>query len=296
MSLTNPTGEQYVRLRGALRRARGVMARDLPWTGSSPWGVFVSETMLQQTPVSRVIRYWESFVTAYPSPSDAARAPVGEILEGWRGLGYPRRALRLREAATIMVDEYGGRVPDSLESLRRLPGVGEYTASAVASFAFSRRVPVIDTNVGRVLARALANRSLRPAEARLEASRLLPRDDVGAFNQSLLDLGAQWCRPQPRCEECPVRRVCAWREAGGDDPATTSAFVSRPQARFEGSERQRRGLVLGSLESAPLSFELLAQRTGLQRSDLERVVGALVREGFCTLGEDGVAWPTERSR
>ena len=93
-----------------------------------------------------------------------------------------------------------------------------------------------------------------------------------------------------------MRRVCAWREAGGDDPATTSAFVSRPQARFEGSERQRRGLVLGSLESAPLSFEVLAQRTGLQQSDLERVVDALVREGFCTLSEDGVAWPTERTR
>ncbi len=266
------------------------MARDLPWAGASPWGVLVSEVMLQQTPVSRVRRYWGPFTTRFPAPVDLAGASVAEVLGLWRGLGYPRRALRLIESARAIVEIHDGEVPSTPEDLLRLPGVGAYTSSAVASFAFGRSVPVIDTNVGRVLARALAGRSLSARDARALAERLLPERGVAPFNQSLLDLGAQWCRPQPHCQSCPVRRVCAWRGVGGDDPARGSAYVSRAQAPYAGSERERRGLVLRHLGTGATALSTLESRTGLTRGDLERVVDSLVTEGFCGRAGEKVTW------
>ncbi len=266
------------------------MARPLPWIGATPWGVVVSEVMLQQTPASRVVRYWEPFLARFPSPNDLVNAPISDVLEHWRGLGYPRRALRLREMARIVVETFDGQIPTSVETLRTLPGVGEYTAGAIASFAFGASEPVVDTNVGRVLARALVAQSLRPSDARRWARELLPTRDAPAFNQALLDLGAQWCRPRPRCEKCPIRRACAWHQRGGEDPARGSAFVSRSQSPYAGSDREKRGLVLRHVSHHPTTLDHLATSTGMARDDLERVVSSLVHDGFCDLAGEVVTW------
>ncbi len=246
----------------------------------------VSEVMLQQTQTSRVIEPWGRFLECLPTPSDCADAPLSTVLQLWGGLGYHRRAKALHSAAKIIRDDFAGVVPGDVASLRSLPGVGEYTANAIASFAFGQRVAVLDTNVGRVLARALTNRSLAASEARAMAKALLPRNGVASHNQALLDLGAQFCKSTPLCATCPVRRSCAWRREGGGDPAPNSAGVSRPQSKFAGSDRQVRGRVLALLRAGP------ASRATLQRSLAD--VAASRRELIVSgLGDDGLV---ERTR
>ena len=274
-------------LRRALVRARAALGRDLPWIGlDDPWAVLVSEVMLQQTSTARVVGPWRRFVTAYPTPESCARAPLADVLRLWRGLGYPRRAKSLHDAARVMVERHDGEVPSACEDLLALPGVGPYTAHAVASFAFHQRVAVLDTNVGRVLARALANRPLRSREAQGLADALLPRRDVAAFNQALLDLGAQYCTATPRCDSCPVRRHCRWRCEGGDDPAPRSAAVSRPQAPFRGSDRQVRGRIMAALGEGPMSRASLArQLSDVEVTRRDALLAELVRDGL--VGEGG---------
>jgi A/G-specific adenine glycosylase len=241
-----------------LRRNAENLSRELPWIGhAEPWAVLVSEVMLQQTQTSRVIAPWTKFMNAFPTPTSCANAPLSEVLRLWSGLGYHRRAKALHDTAAMIRDEFSGVVPSGLADLRRLPGVGEYTANAVASFAFAQRVAVVDTNVGRVLARAVTNRTLSVSEARTTANELLPRNDAASFNQAMLDLGAQYCTSTPRCESCPVARVCEWNLQGGRDPAPRSAGVSRPQSRFQGSDRQARGRVLAALRARPHSMQQL---------------------------------------
>jgi A/G-specific adenine glycosylase len=220
--------------------------------------------MLQQTQVERVIPKWQAFLRAYPSPQSLASAPLSDVLVLWKGLGFPRRAKYLHDAAAVMVAAHRGRVPSSIDELRALPGVGEYTARAVASFAFGAPVGVLDTNVGRILARALVNRPLRPREAYVLVDELVTGTDVPVFNQALLDLGAQFCKSVPRCDICPLASACRFHREGGADPATTSAAVSRPQSRFAGSARQARGRVMARLIEGPASpaqiFELIGTR------------------------------------
>jgi A/G-specific adenine glycosylase len=181
----------------------------------------------------------------------------------------------------VLRDEYGGVVPDDVRALRSLPGIGEYTANAVASFAFAQRVAVLDTNVGRVLARAVANRTLGAREARELAQRLLPVHDVATHNQALLDLGAQYCRSSPRCASCPLARTCRWKLEGGSDPAPLSAAVSRRQTRFEGSDRQVRGRILGLLRREESSLSAVAKHAvTTDRARLERIVEGLVEDGL----------------
>jgi A/G-specific adenine glycosylase len=237
--------------------------------------------MLQQTQTSRVIGPWTRFMAAFPTPTSCADASLSEVLRLWSGLGYHRRAKALHDAAIMIRDDFGGVVPQRVDELRRLAGVGEYTANAVGSFAFGHRVAVIDTNVGRVLARAVANRTLTLAEARGEAKALLPRTDVASFNQAMLDLGAQFCTSSPRCDTCPVAHACRWRLEGGPDPAPRSAGVSRPQPTFHGSNRQARGRVLAALREGPRSMHQLLG--ALESDDLTRgvtLVDALVADGL----------------
>jgi A/G-specific adenine glycosylase len=211
------------------------------------------------------------------------------VLRLWAGLGYHRRAKALHGAAQRIRDDYNGEVPDDVENLRSLPGVGEYTAHAVASFAFGQRVAVLDTNVGRVLARAISNRSLGVVEARLLAQELLGRSDSATFNQSLLDLGAQYCKSSPDCELCPLAGQCRWHVEGGADPASKSAAVSRPQSRFAGSDRQLRGTVLKVLREGPKSkvaLFALFDSTDPQRS--ETILEGLVRDGL--VQRRGAVW------
>ena len=268
--------------RRALCRVAPKIARPLPWIGhGDPWAILVSEVMLQQTQTIRVIEPWERFITRFATPRACADAPLSSVVRLWSGLGYHRRARYLHDAARMIRDQYDGVVPHDVVALRRLPGVGEYTACAVASFAFGVPVAVIDTNVGRVLARALRNRPLRPAEARLVAQGLLPSRGVTQFNQAMLDLGAQFCRARPDCEVCPVSAVCRWRREGGEDPAPSSAGVSRAQTKFAGSDRQLRGRVLAELRDAPCSRSQLGARLSeMMTSRVEMALLALERDGL----------------
>ena len=234
--------------------------RNLPWRATrDPWRILVAEVMLQQTQVDRVIPKWIAFCDAYPTPTECAAAPLGDVLRLWHGLGYPRRARNLHDAATVMVARHAGRVPDRLDELLALPGIGRYTARAVLAFAFERDEAVVDTNIARVLARTAGER-LTPKRVQALADDLVPRGDGWAWNQCLMDLGAVVCRPVPRCADCPVRAACRWHRAGHPepDPAVGSAGVSTPQSRFEGSDRQARGRVLKALTTgavSPRSFE-----------------------------------------
>ena len=280
--MTTSGSSDYAALRRVILRAAPQLKRDLPWIGhADPWAVLVSEVMLQQTQTVRVVIPWERFLSVFPTPVACADAPLSRVLSLWAGLGYHRRAKALHEATRRIRDEFGGRVPADVALLRTLPGVGDYTANAVASFAFGLPVAVLDTNVGRVLARAAANRRLTRLEARDIAQKLLPRTEVAAFNQAMIDLGSQFCRAAPLCAQCPVARVCRWRVEGGSDPAPASAAVSRPQPPFEGSDRQARGRILGAVRQGPQPLEHLATLVGdSSRTRLPTLLAALVRDGL----------------
>ncbi|MCC9205605.1 A/G-specific adenine glycosylase [Arthrobacter sp. zg-Y769] len=238
-------------------------ARELPWrdSGCTPWGVLVSEIMLQQTPVVRVLPVWVSWLQRWPTPAGLASEPSGEAVRAWGRLGYPRRALRLHAAAKAIVEDFGGEVPSTYPELLRLPGVGDYTAAAVAAFAFGRRETVVDTNIRRVHARAvtgnaLPSPSLTAAEMRLAAS-LLPADagDSVAWNASVMELGAVVCTARsPRCAECPILDRCAWVAEGRPEPH----YTAKGQA-WAGTDRQVRGAMMAVLRSAegPVRRELL---------------------------------------
>ena len=229
-------------------------ARDLPWRSDpDPWGVLVSEVMLQQTPVARVLPVYQQWMLRWPQPADLASESPGEAVRAWGRLGYPRRALRLHAAATACVTEYDGAVPRSVEHLRRLPGVGEYTAAAVASFAFGDRHAVLDTNVRRVHARWLdgTEHPLRPAPTTGERERalaLLPPEPSLAARASVavMELGALVCTSRaPECDECPLNSGCAWHAAG--HPAGGTARRAQPWAR---TDRQCRGRLMAVMRSA----------------------------------------------
>jgi A/G-specific adenine glycosylase len=280
--VTTSGSNHVVDFRRALRRIAPSIERELPWINhDDPWAILVSEFMLQQTQVSRVVVPWSRFLAAFPTPSDCADAPLSEVLRLWAGLGYHRRAKALHGAASMIRDDFAGEVPHEVDQLRSLPGVGEYTANAVASFAFGQRVAIVDTNVGRVLARALANRSLSTSEARNLAKDLLGRSDSAPFNQALLDLGAQYCKSTPLCAACPVAPYCRWHREGGVDPALRSAAVSQPQSRFVGSDRQLRGTVLKVLRDGPRTkaslFAFVDDADGGRR---EAILDGLVRDGL----------------
>ncbi len=232
-------------------------ARELPWRhpDRTPWGVLISEVMLQQTPVARVEPVWQEWMARWPTPADLAAAPTADVIRAWGRLGYPRRALRLRESAQAIVAEHGGQVPADPISLRALPGIGEYTAAAVVSFAFGRRAVVADTNIRRALARAVDGRALpAPTYSAVERSRLdslTPADDDAAarWSVAVMELGALVCTAtDPACGRCPLADRCAWRAAGHPPDADAHRRRSQPWA---GTDRQCRGTILAALREAP---------------------------------------------
>jgi len=230
-------------------------ARDLPWRGgrTSPWGVMVSEVMLQQTPVARVQPIWQSWMARWPAPAALAQATPADAVRAWGKLGYPRRALRLHACARQIVADFGGVLPSSVEILQSLPGIGAYTARAIAAFAFGARTPVVDTNVARVLARAVFGQGqARPsitAADRADMEALLPTDpaQAAAFSIAVMELGALVCTTAaPTCPACPVRIDCAWQRDG----APSYLGPRRATQRFEGTDRQARGLLLDVLRGS----------------------------------------------
>ena len=266
----------------------GPRLRDLPWRRTrDPWGVLVSEVMAQQTQVARIIPRWEAFMERFPTPESLAEAPLADLLRLWQGLGYPRRARALHEAARRIRDS--GRFPSTVEQLMDLPGVGPYTARAVAAFAFDLDVGVLDTNVGRLLAR-LAGERLRPAAAQTMADDLVPKGDAWIWNQVVMDFGATVCTARsPRCDHCPVSGRCAWTgSTERADPAQGSAGVSGKQARFEGSDRQARGRLLAALVDGPILAVAVAVVVERDSVVADRLLADLVAEGLCRRVDDEI--------
>jgi A/G-specific adenine glycosylase len=269
-------------------------ARDLPWRrpGIGAWPVLVSEFMLQQTPVARVLPAYAAWLDRWPTVADLAMATPGDAVRQWGNLGYPRRAIRLHESAGIISDRYRGQVPESLTQLLELPGVGSYTAAAVASFAYGQRHPVLDTNVRRVLARALGGQefpaaTVSSAERALALSMLPPADGrrAASWSAAVMELGALICTSsRPACESCPLAGRCAWRMAGS--PAGSRPRREKPYA---GSDRQCRGRILAELRHAtgPLPASALGRDWPLpeQRG---RVLAGLIDDGLVVRIGDGL--------
>lgn len=268
-------------------------ARDLPWRrpDATPWSVLVSEFMLQQTPVVRVLPVHEAWLTRWPTPAALAAESSGEAVRAWGRLGYPRRALRLHAAAVAITEQHGGEVPASYADLLALPGIGDYTAAAVAAFAYGQRQVVLDTNVRRVLARTVSGtefppRSVTRAERDLGAS-LLPEDapTAATWSVAVMELGALVCTAdRPRCGSCPVSELCAWQRAGA--PAYDGP--PRKVQTYAGTDRQCRGRLLAVLREAPgavpkarldLAWESIDQR--------ERALASLVADGLAAVDADG---------
>ncbi|WP_286961162.1 A/G-specific adenine glycosylase [Arsenicicoccus sp. UBA7492] len=262
-------------------------ARDLPWRHDdcSAWGVLVSEVMLQQTPVARVLPVWLEWMERWPTPRDLALAPAGDAVRAWGRLGYPRRALRLHQSAVAIVEQHGSEVPATEAELLTLPGVGTYTAAAVACFAHGERTVVVDTNVRRVEARAVTGAAL-PAAAltRAEtalAATLVPADPAVArvWNVAVMELGALVCTARsPRCPDCPVAHLCAWRLAG------SPAYDGPPRKgqAWEGTDRQVRGAMLAVLRAAdgPVGLAGLAAACPDDEVRRMRCLDGLVTDGL----------------
>ncbi|QMU97913.1 A/G-specific adenine glycosylase [Microbacterium esteraromaticum] len=265
-------------------------ARDLPWRRSGfsdrygAWGTLVSEFMLQQTPVNRVIPHLDAWLRRWPTPSAMSNATPAEVVHQWANLGYPRRALWLHRAAIEIVERHGGVVPRDVPALLALSGIGEYTARAVAVFHYGDRHPVVDTNTRRVIARAVDGRSQPDPPAKRDLARmaeLLPVDvaESALFNAAMMELGAVICTARaPECEACPLASRCAWVAAGRPDTGDTR----RRQPRFEGSDRQARGAVLRSLREASAhtlpAAEVVADWPDAAQRD--RAIDSLIADGL----------------
>ena len=275
----------------------GEHARDLPWRHPEfgAWGILVSEFMLQQTQVSRVIPLLAAWLERWPTPADLAADSPAEAVRMWANLGYPRRALWLHRAAEQIATRHDNVVPSDVDDLLELTGIGDYTARAVATFAYGLRHPVVDTNTRRVLARAIAARSQPgpPAKRDLaEMLEILPTDAAAAaiVNAATMEIGATVCTSRaPKCDVCPIRHVCAWRLAGYPDTGDTR----RKQSKYEGSDRQARGAALRELRAAaargiPIDMLLGDWHDPAQR---DRAISSLLDDGLIEVSNDNAHLP-----
>jgi A/G-specific adenine glycosylase len=268
-------------------------ARDLPWRspGTTAWGVLVSEVMLQQTPVARVVPVYTAWLRRWPGPRELAAAPAAEAIRAWGRMGYPRRAVRLHAAACTITERHGGQVPQSLDQLRDLPGVGEYTAAAVAAFAFGQRVPVLDVNVRRVLGRAwLGEQHPQPhltnAERALAEAALPAEPAVAArWSAAVMELGAVVCTSrQPACAACPLAERCVWVASG-----RPAAAARRRSQGYAGTDRQARGRLLAVLRDAPGPVPSTTLDEAWEDAEQrERALHSLLSDGLVV--RDGARW------
>lgn len=303
--------EHHIRdVRGRILDWYAENGRDLPWREpeTTPWGVLVSEVMLQQTQVSRVWDAWLAWMQRWPGPADLAAAEASDVLIMWGRLGYPRRALRLHETAKAVVAEHDGQLPANPELLLKLPGIGEYTAAAVSSFAFRIPEVVIDTNIRRVHARIFSGTgaaapSLTVAERKL-ATDLMPDTstpqgvlEANTWNVAAMELGALICTARaPKCEQCPVVDQCAWVAAGKPEPEK----VTKTQS-WNGSDRQVRGAIMGVLRAKGAidvgTLRTTVEATGRlgrhvpEQDQWDRAVSGLVTDGLAVRTQDVLALP-----
>ena len=272
--------------------------RDLPWRNpdTSAWGVLLSEVMSQQTPVARVAPIWEEWMSAWPTPGAFAKAGTDEVLRAWGKLGYPRRALRLLECARVIVERHDGEVPSDVDELLALPGIGEYTARAVACFHFGQNVPVVDTNVRRVYRRAIDGQFLQGTARKSElgeVAAILPEDDTRGprMSAALMELGALVCTARsPRCDACPIKTVCAWQRAGRPEPSPEETHAAKKRVqKFAGTDRQVRGLIMAVLreeeDPVPQSRLDVVWPDAAQRS---RALFSLVDDGLAEQNAAGL--------
>ncbi|WP_018143327.1 HhH-GPD family protein [Alloscardovia criceti] len=269
-------------------------ARDFPWRfgKTTAWGVLLSEVMSQQTPMTRVLPYWLNWMNVWPTPAHLAQSTPAEVITAWGTLGYPRRALRLRECAQAIVDQYEGKVPDTYDDLVALPGIGDYTASAVLAFHYHRRVAVIDTNIRRVLSRSLAGEESRGGATTAQEKRIaqatLPQDvqQSVTWNQATMELGATVCTAKnPQCAQCPLESNCAFVAAGFPGLGEKR---TRPKQSFQGTNRQVRGLILKALrhaENHKLPYSAI-QSVWENRAQLDECIASLDEDGLIIIAED----------
>jgi A/G-specific adenine glycosylase len=259
-------------------------ARDLPWRrpGTSAWGVLTSEVMLQQTPAVRVAPAYLQWMSRWPTPADLAAEPAGEAIRAWGRLGYPRRALRLHQCAVVIVADHAGVVPEDLPVLLGLPGIGTYTARAVAAFAYGQRHPVVDTNVRRLVARAHHGRAeAGPATTThdlLTVTDLLPRQPARAARASVafMELGALVCTARtPSCMDCPLQTVCAWHGAGR--PAHTGP--RRASQKYAGTDRQARGVLMAMARQGTVHASAF-ETAWPDQMQLNRALAGLIEDGL----------------
>jgi A/G-specific adenine glycosylase len=250
--------------------------------------VLVSEVMLQQTQAARVAPAYRAFLRRFPTVLSLAEAERAEVIRAWNGLGYNRRAVALSEAARVILSEFGGRVPREPDDLRRLPGVGPYTAAAVASLAYGVPVPALDTNVRRVVARFVLGaepHEAKPSALADAAKEMVNREDPGRWNQAVMDLGREVCRPVPRCGSCPVAGGCRYFMAGRRGGASP-----RRQAPFQGSFRQLRGRVVQAIATGDArTVQAIATRTNESTERIARALQALASDGVVGAGRAALA-------
>lgn len=264
--------------------------RDLPWRSTTPWGVMVSEFMLQQTPVNRVLPIWTAWVAKWPTPSHLAAAKRSEVIKAWGRLGYPRRALRLHESATIITNDFDNKVPQSVPELRTLPGVGEYTAAAIAAFAFNESVLVLDINIRRFFARMIDGleypTSTPTSTERARRAELIP-DEGAKWAAATMEFGALVCRSKnPTCDLCPLKRQCAWRKAGY--PPST---LLRKSQDWVGTDRQCRGTIVQALRENEKLSGVAIKKLWHDSSQIERALESLILDRLIELYEEHYSLP-----
>lgn len=256
--------------------------RDLPWRKTDAWGVLVSEIMLQQTPVARVLPVYTEWMKRWPTPRDMAKASGGDVITAWGRLGYPRRALRLLECAKVISSDYNNRIPETEMELRKLPGIGEYTAAAIVAFAFKERSLVLDINIRRLFARAIdgvevPSSSINKSE-RKDRAALIPTRNPHLWAAATMELGALICTAvKPKCELCPIANQCRWRSLDyprSDAPKRTQSW--------NGTDRQCRGVIVQALrENKTVSKKELSKLWSLQ-PQFEKALVSLEKDGLIT--------------
>lgn len=294
--------DNVTRIQHALAAWWHANARDLPWRfgRTTPWGVLVSEVMSQQTQMNRVVPYWTAWMRHWPDPEALAAASTAEVITAWGRLGYPRRALRLQECARTVATQYDNQLPRNYDELLALPGIGDYTASAVMSFAFGERITVIDTNIRRVLKRVFSGEESLGGSATAKdrdlASRVLPEDKAASvvWNEAVMELGALVCTAKsPDCAACPLASRCAFLAAGRPGLGQRR---TRPRQRFVGTNRQVRGIILAALralpEDAPLLSRAHVRALWADRAQLDACVASLDEDGLIEIvGDEGIRLP-----